>query len=74
MNEMVANLYANKTGTASSSQGNSNIQIETLSKPEEEQPTKRKQSNEKSLKKVKRQRPTESTLTNDIDGRIKLYS
>jgi hypothetical protein len=49
--------------------------METLSsKPEEEQQTKRKQSSEKSMKKVKRKRPTESTFSNDIDGNINLFS
>jgi len=75
MNQMVSNLYANNTGASSSSlHGNSNVQIETPMKPEEEQQAKRKQSSEKSLKKVKRRRPTESTLTDDIDGSIDLSS
>jgi hypothetical protein len=76
MNQMVANLYVNKTGTPSSSQGNSNIQMETSPKPgeEQQQQTKRKQSNEKSVKKVKRKRPIESTFTNDIDGIVNLFS
>ncbi len=71
MNQMVANLYVNKTGTSSSTQGSTNVQMETSSKPGDEQQTKRKQSSEKSMKKVKRKRPTEeSSLSNDIDGRI----
>ncbi|CAF3344919.1 unnamed protein product [Rotaria sp. Silwood1] len=74
MNQMVANLYANNTGASSTSQGNSNVPMETATKPEEEQQTKRKQSNEKSLKKVKRKKPGESTVTNDIDGPDVEYS
>jgi hypothetical protein len=74
MNQMVANLYVNKTGASSSSQGNSNIQMETSPKPEEEQQAKRKLSSEKSLKKVKRKRPTESSFTNDIDGIINYHN
>ncbi len=73
MNQMVANLYVNKTGASSSAQGNTNVQIETSLKPEE-QSTKRKQSSEKSVKKVKRKRPTESTLSNDVEGIIHLVS
>jgi hypothetical protein len=74
MNQMVANLYVNKTGASSSAQGNTNVQIESSVKPEEEQSTKRKQSSEKSVKKVKRKRPTESTLSNDVEGIIHLIS
>lgn len=72
MNQMVANLYVNKTvASSSSAQGDANVQMETSpKKPEEEQQTKRKQSSEKSVKKVKRSRPTESSLGNDIDGII----
>ncbi len=64
---MVSNLYVNKTGASSS---NTNVQMETSPKLENEQQTKRKQSNEKSVKKVKRKKPTESTVSNDIDGRV----
>jgi hypothetical protein len=67
MNQMVSNLYVNKTGASSS---NTNVQMETSPKLENEQQTKRKQSNEKSVKKVKRKKPTESTVSNDIDGRV----
>ena len=71
MNQMVANLYVNKTGASSSTtQSNTNVQMDTSPKPEDEQQTKRKQSTEKSVKKVKRKKPTESTMSNDIDGRI----
>ena len=44
MNQMVANLYANNTGASSSIQNNTNIQMETSTKPDEEQQAKRKQS------------------------------
>ncbi|CAF0726991.1 unnamed protein product [Adineta steineri] len=71
MNQMVANLYANNTGTASSLPENSNNQTESPTKSED---TKRKHSNEKSVKKVKRKRPTESLDTNDIDGPDVEYS
>ncbi|CAF3590480.1 unnamed protein product [Rotaria sordida] len=74
MNQMVANLYVNNIGASSSSQKNSNVQMETPTKSEEEQQTKRKQSNEKSVKQVKRKKPTESTVTNDIDGPDVEYS
>ncbi|CAF3236168.1 unnamed protein product [Rotaria socialis] len=72
MNQMVSNLYASNIGA--SSQGNSNVQMETSTKPEEEQQAKRKQTTEKSAKKVKRKRPAESTLTNDVDGPDVEYS
>ncbi|CAF5194611.1 unnamed protein product, partial [Rotaria magnacalcarata] len=55
MNQMVSNLYASNVGA--SSQGNSNVQMETSTKPEEEQQAKRKQTTEKSVKKVKRKKP-----------------
>ncbi|CAF2703281.1 unnamed protein product [Rotaria sp. Silwood2] len=74
MNQMVANLYANNTGASSSLQGNSLVQMETSTKPEEEQQAKRKQSNEKSIKKIKRKKPVESADTNDIDGPDVEYS
>jgi hypothetical protein len=73
MNQMVSNLYVNKTGASSSIQNNTNVQMETSPKPEDEQQTKRKQSTEKLVKRVKRKRPTESTMSNDIDGRIHLF-
>jgi hypothetical protein len=70
MNQMVANLYANNTGPSSSSQGNSNVQMDTTTKSDEEQQTKRKQSSEKSLKKIKRKKPTETAPQDDIDGSV----
>ena len=76
MNQMVANLYANNTGTAaaaSSLQGNSNVQMGTPTNRDDEQQAKRKQSSDKSLKKVKRKKPTESTFTDDIDGIVLIY-
>ena len=69
MNQMVANLYVNKTGTSTTTtQENSNVPMDTTSKDEKEQQTKRKQSGEKSVKKIKRQRPTESSVSNDVEG------
>ena len=70
MNTMVANLYVNKPGASASVQEKSDVPLESSSKPDAEQQTKRKQSSEKFTKKVKRQRPTESSLSNDIDGKI----
>ena len=74
MNQMVASLYVNKTAPSSSAQSTTNAQMETSPKPEDEQQTKRKQSTEKSVKKVKRKKQTESTVSNDIDGRIHFCS
>lgn len=70
MNTMVANLYVNKTGASSSVQEKNDVQMENSPKPDDEQQTKRKQSNDKSPKKVKRKRPTESSPSNDIEGKI----
>lgn len=69
MNTMVANLYVNKTAASTSVQEKSDVPMENSSKPDEEQPTKRKQSSEKYTKTVKRKRPIESSLSNDIDGK-----
>jgi hypothetical protein len=74
MNQMVANLYTNNTGPSSSAQGNSNVQMDTTAKSDEEQQTKRKQSSEKSVKKIKRKKPADSTFTDDVDGNINLSS
>ena len=65
---MVSTLYANNSKTSSSALGNSNTQMDASVKFEEEQQVKRKQSNERSLKKIKRRKPIESTFANDVDG------
>lgn len=67
---MVASLYANNTPVSSPSQGKSSVPMEISTKLEEEKQAKRKQSNEKPVKKVKRTKATESALANDIDGMI----
>jgi hypothetical protein len=75
MNQMVANLYTNNTGTVSSAPGNSNAEMTTTAKPDEQQQQqKRKESSEKSSKKVKRKKPMESGMSDDIDGMIDLFS
>ena len=71
MNQMVANLYATNTQTSSSSaHTNYNVPMDISTKSDDEQQTKRKQSTEKSVKKIKRKKPTEATFNDDIDGNI----
>lgn len=70
MNQMVATLYtATNTGSAAP-QGNAAAQPKADSHPEEESQPKRKQSSEKFVKQVKRKKPSESVVANDIDGRL----
>ena len=74
MNQMVASLYTATTVAPSASQGNATPQTTTDSHLEEEPQTKRKQSSEKSVKQVKRKKPSEATVANDTDGRLDLLS
>ena len=65
MNQMVANLYASNTGASSTTPENSTAPMDTSAKPDD---TKRKQTSEKPVKKIKRKRPIESPSANDIEG------
>ena len=48
--------------------------MDTTTKSDEEQQTKRKQSGEKSVKKIKRKKPADSTFTDDVEGNINYFS
>ena len=74
MNQMVATLYTATNAGSSTPQGNAAAQPKADSHPEEESQPKRKQSSEKFVKQVKRKKPSESVVANDIDGRLDLLS
>ena len=69
MNQMVANLYTANSAASTSAPGNADSHTPATPNPDDEPPSKRKQSSEKFVKKVKRKKASEPMPTNDADGR-----